>query len=74
MDRIRSHIRRPRKAGVSPVRKSGNRAFDEYRDATLRRLQDEQQAFAAFLDRLQKSKDQERFETFLSSNSPQHQE
>ena len=31
---------------------SGNHAFDEYRDETLRRLEDEQREFLAFLERL----------------------
>src|SRR5262245_3397716 len=31
---------------------SGNRAFDEYRSETLKRLEDEQREFKDFLDRL----------------------
>src|SRR5947209_19727674 len=33
-------------------RSSGNRAFDEYRTETLRRLEEEQREFRDFLDRL----------------------
>ena len=34
-------------------RSSGNHAFDEYREETLRRLEDEQQEFDGFLERLE---------------------
>ncbi|MEM6679042.1 MAG: DUF2852 domain-containing protein [Pseudomonadota bacterium] len=46
------------------TRTSGNTAFDEYREATLRRLEEEQEAFASFLDRLRKAKDQAEFDRF----------
>ena len=36
---------------------SGNSAFDEYRADTLRRLEEEQQEFLDFLDRLRQAKD-----------------
>src|SRR5205823_2399032 len=36
---------------------SGNRAFDEYREDTLRRLEQEQREFREFLDRLRLAKD-----------------
>src|SRR5438132_6967444 len=41
---------------------SGNRAFDEYRAETLRRLEEEQREFMAFLDRLRHAKDKAEFD------------
>jgi hypothetical protein len=45
---------------------SGNRAFDEYREETLRRLEDEQREFLAFLDRLRHAKDKAEFDQFMA--------
>jgi len=45
---------------------SGNRAFDEYRLDTLRRLEEEQQAFGAYLDRLRFAKDKAEFDQFMA--------
>ena len=45
---------------------SGNRAFDEYRMETLRRLEDEQEEFKSFLDRLRHAKDKEEFDSFMA--------
>ena len=45
---------------------SGNRAFDEYRMETLRRLEDEQKEFGAFLDRLRFAKDKAEFDQFMA--------
>jgi hypothetical protein len=44
---------------------SGNRAFDEYRSETLRRLEEEQQEFKDFLGRLRHAKDKEEFDAFM---------
>jgi len=46
---------------------SGNRAFDEYRTETLRRLEEEQREFAAFLDRLRFAKDKAEFDDFMTA-------
>lgn len=46
---------------------SGNRAFDEYRAETLRRLEEEQREFAAFLDRLRFAKDKAEFDDFVAA-------
>ncbi len=56
--------------GASP---SGNRAFDEYRAETLRRLEEEQREFREFLDRLRFAKDKVEFDQFLAERrqSPQ---
>ena len=45
---------------------SGNRAFDEYREETLRRLEDEQREFLDFLDRLRHAKDKAEFDQFMA--------
>jgi len=45
---------------------SGNRAFDEYRVETLRRLEEEQREFRAFLDRLRFAKDKTEFDQFMA--------
>ena len=44
---------------------SGNTAFDDYREETLRRLEDEQREFDDFLARLRQAKDREEFEAFM---------
>jgi hypothetical protein len=45
---------------------SGNRAFDEYRTETLRRLEEEQKEFGAFLDRLRFARDKSEFDQFMA--------
>ena len=45
---------------------SGNHAFDEYREETLRRLEEEQDAFHAFLERLRQAKDKAEFDQFMA--------
>ena len=47
-------------------RSSGNRAFDEYRTETLRRLEDEQREFKDFLQRLRMAKDKAEFDQFMA--------
>src|SRR5437588_483693 len=47
-------------------RSSGNRAFDQYREETLRRLEEEQRDFRDFLDRLRFAKDKAEFDEFLA--------
>ena len=50
---------------------SGNRAFDEYRAETLRRLEEEQRDFMAFLDRLRHAKDKAEFDQFMTERRGQ---
>jgi len=45
---------------------SGNRAFDEYRADTLRRLEEEQREFREFLNRLRFAKDKTEFDQFMA--------
>jgi Protein of unknown function (DUF2852) len=49
---------------------SGNRAFDDYREETLRRLEDEQREFKEFLDRLRHAKDKAEFDQFMAEHGP----
>jgi hypothetical protein len=50
---------------------SGNVAFDDYREETLRRLEDEQAEFETFLDRLRQAKDKAEFEQFMADRQNQ---
>jgi hypothetical protein len=45
---------------------SGNRAFDEYRSETLKRLEEEQREFKDFLERLRMAKDKAEFDQFMA--------
>lgn len=51
---------------TSGFRPSGNAAFDEYREETLRRLEEEAREFTSFLSRLRMAKDKAEFEQFMS--------
>jgi len=44
---------------------SGNSAFDAYKAETLRRLEEEQSSFEAFLKRLREAKDKAEFDQFM---------
>lgn len=60
------------------TRPSGNQAFEEYRTATLRRLEEEQREFREFLSRLRMAEDKAEFDKFMvarraQSESPQPQ-
>ncbi len=50
--------------GQAPT--SGNHAFDEYRNDTLKRLEEEQREFREFLERLRFAKDKTEFDTFMN--------
>jgi hypothetical protein len=45
---------------------SGNHAFDEYRMETLKRLEEEQKEFEAFLERLRFARDKSEFDAFMT--------
>lgn len=49
-----------------PPSRSGNRAFDEYRQDTLQRLEEEQREFQDFLARLRMAKDKAEFDQFMA--------
>ena len=48
---------------------TGNAAFDAYRAETLRRLEDEQEAFDAFLRRLREARDKSEFDQFMDERA-----
>jgi hypothetical protein len=50
-------------------RTSGNTAFDAYKADTLRRLEEEQDAFEAFLQRLRDAKDKAEFDQFMDERA-----
>jgi len=60
MDRMRS------KVDWTTPPSSGNRAFDDYRADTLRRLEDEQREFKEFLQRLRFANDRAEFDQFMA--------
>ena len=62
MDRVRSKV--DWWGATAPS--SGNRAFDEYRADTLRRLEEEQREFKEFLQRLRFAKDRAEFDQFMA--------
>ena len=51
------------------MKSSGNRAFDAYKEDTLRRLQEEQENFEAFLERLRAAKDKAEFDEFMDERA-----
>jgi hypothetical protein len=53
---------------------SGNNAFDEYRAETMRRLEEEQREFKAFLDRLRHAKDKAEFDQFMAERGRRPQD
>jgi hypothetical protein len=60
---------RPAGTWWQPSRSSGNRAFDEYREETLRRLEEEQREFRDFLARLRMAKDKAEFDQFMAERT-----
>lgn len=50
-------------------RSTGNHAFDSYKADTLKRLEEEQDAFQAFLDRLREAKDKTEFDQFMDERA-----
>ena len=48
---------------------TGNAAFDAYKDATLRRLEEEQANFEEFLERLREAKDKAEFDQFMQDRA-----
>lgn len=77
MDWMRSKMSGENPAGSvwSSAPTSGNRAFDDYRTETLRRLEDEQREFKDFLERLRFAKDKTEFDAFMAErrNRPEQE-
>ena len=62
---FRAHMHSLRTA----ARPSGNAAFDAYKADTLRRLEEEQEAFESFLRRLREAKDKQEFDRFMDERA-----
>jgi len=54
---------------ANAFKSSGNNAFDAYKNETLRRLEEEQDAFEAFLNRLREAKDKSEFDQFMADRA-----
>jgi len=50
-----------------PRSSSGNAAFDDYKAATLRDLEEQQAEFADYVDQLRQARDRDEFEHFMNS-------
>ena len=48
---------------------TGNQAFDDYRDETLRKLEEDAREFRGFVERLRKAKDKEEFDRFMAERN-----
>lgn len=74
---MRDEWRAMKRGDYSAMRSSGNAAFDDYRNETLKRLEDEQKEFSGFLGRLRRAKDKAEFDQFMaerrSSPAGEHQ-
>ncbi|MFV0475046.1 MAG: DUF2852 domain-containing protein [Pikeienuella sp.] len=68
----RGWSRRNRK--FSRIEATGNEAFDEYREETLRRLEEERSAFVGFLDKLRRAKDKAEFDQFMADRGRKQEE
>lgn len=55
--------------GMSAMSSTGNSAFDAYKADTLRRLEEEQVNFEAFLERLREAKDKSEFDDFMDERA-----
>lgn len=55
--------------GMMATRSTGNAAFDTYKADMLRRLEDEQNAFEEFMQRLREAKDKAEFDQFMDERS-----
>ncbi|SPH21513.1 hypothetical protein ASD8599_02265 [Ascidiaceihabitans donghaensis] len=58
-----------RHSGFGATRTTGNSAFDSYKADTLRRLEEEQHNFEAFLERLREAKDKSEFDQFMDERA-----
>ena len=66
MERLRERMERVRGGDWFGPASSGNRAFDDYRAETLKRLEDEQREFKEFLARLRFARDRAEFDQFMA--------
>ena len=61
--------RRHGRTAMSALRPTGNSAFDAYKADTLRRLEEEQEKFEEFLERLREAKDKSEFDQFMDERA-----
>jgi len=75
VDRMRAKMDSARSGGNwwGTPPSSGNRAFDDYRTETLKRLEEEQRDFKEFLERLRFAKDRVEFDQFMSERRSRSQ-
>ncbi len=75
VERVRTRMERyaPQGGWFSPST-SGNAAFDEYRNETLKRLEEEQKEFKGFLDQLRVAKDRAEFDAFMNDRRRRNDE
>jgi hypothetical protein len=66
MDKVRDRMDRVRGGDWFGASTSGNRAFDDYREETLKRLEEEQREFKDFLARLRFARDRAEFDQFMT--------
>ncbi|SFE19964.1 DUF2852 domain-containing protein [Roseivivax sediminis] len=57
------------RSGRAAMSSSGNTAFDAYKAETLRRLEEEQENFQAFLKRLRDARDKAEFDQFMEERA-----
>lgn len=69
--RMFSNPCRARRSGhaMTHLRPTGNSAFDAYKADTLRRLEEEQDKFESFLQRLREAKDKAEFDEFMEDRA-----
>lgn len=60
-------------ARMMTTRSTGNSAFDTYKADTLRRLEEEQASFEAFLERLREAKDKSEFDQFMDDRAKRNE-
>ena len=58
-----------RRSAMMAMKSSGNDAFDAYKADTLQRLEEEQENFEAFLERLRAAKDKSEFDDFMDERA-----
>ncbi len=61
--------KRSMRHAAQALRPTGNSAFDSYKADTLARLEQEQQEFESFLERLREAKDKSEFDQFMDERA-----
>ncbi len=64
-----THKRHNARYAKTAMKSSGNTAFDAYKSDTLRRLEEEQNNFESFLERLRDAKDKAEFDEFMNERA-----